>query len=311
MKNLKEKKIIISDISERISSNAEKLVDASHSTSLIEKIRKTLNSKTSARDEGTDKPTTWLLTFDGDTSASEVNDLSVAITAIIRVKSRDDRVIVKMNSGGGTVNGYGLVAAELLRLKENGIHLTVCIDLVAASGGYLAACVADKIVAAPFSYIGSIGVVVGVPNYSKLLNRYGIEYIQETAGESKRSITPFTPPTEKEREDLKKKLETIHADFKKHVAKHRNIDENDANFKDLFNGDYWVSQHTVEKGMKLIDEVKLSSDLIMEESKTRKVLEITFESPKKKQGLIKTIAAILTQSAIDGSLEAVKAKATI
>lgn len=297
-KQTKPKKIIVTDISAEIEKNADKLKAAANTTPLKEKL-KTILGKKDKNDDTDCKPTVWMLTFNGDTTASDVTDLSNAISAVIKAKKDDDKVVVNINSGGGTVNGYGLVAAELLRIKNAGIHLTACIDLVAASGGYLAACVADEVIAAPFSYIGSIGVVGGMPNFHRLLEKHGIEYVQETAGESKRDVTPFTEVKEEDRAELRKRLESIHVDFIEHVKKHRAIDVDDDELKKVFNGDYWLAQRTVQDGLNLIDKLMLSSELIEELSADYKILKVSFEQPKEKKSLIKRIIGAAAQATIE------------
>ena len=107
--------------------------------------------------------------FPGDPTASQVANLREEVTAIVRNSKPGDEVLVVLQTGGGTVTGYGLAAAQLKRFKENGMKLTICVEQVAASGGYMMSCVADKIIASPFAVLGSIGVISDIPNiYNRL-----------------------------------------------------------------------------------------------------------------------------------------------
>ena len=154
-------------------------------------------------------------------NAISVNLLREEISSILSADTKCQEVVLNLESGGGTVIGYGLAAAQLSRLKDSKIKLTVCIDKVAASGGYMMACIADKIIASPFALIGSIGVIGAVPNFNKLLKKNNIEYEMHTAGEYKRTITMFGENTDEGREKFKDDLANIHELFKKHVAKYR------------------------------------------------------------------------------------------
>lgn len=116
------------------------------------------------------KKSLFVMKFPGDISASQVQDLREEVTAVVRTAKRGDEALLVLESGGGTVTGYGLAAGQLKRFKENGIKLTVCVEQVAASGGYMMCCVADRIVASPMAVLGSIGVISDIPNvYERLL----------------------------------------------------------------------------------------------------------------------------------------------
>lgn len=215
-------------------------------------------------------PTVYVLNFDGDIKASAVDTLREEINAIVTAASPQDEVVLRLESGGGMVHGYGLAAAQLMRLKEAGIKLTVTIDKVAASGGYLMACVADHILAAPFAIIGSIGVIVQLPNFNRLLKEKNIDFEMETAGEYKRTITMFGENTDQGREKLKEELEEIHDQFKQLIVTHRpsiNIDQ-------VATGEHWLGQHALT--LKLVDTLKTSDAYLLECSKTMSVYELQY-----------------------------------
>ena len=201
----------------------------------------------------------FILTFKGDVLAEEVEKLRHEISAILNVCKPGDEVFISLDSPGGTVSGYGLVASELSRFKARGIKLTAMVDRVAASGGYMAAVVADKIYAAPFAYIGSIGVVTEFPNFSKLLNKYGVEWKTYTAGESKRDVGTFGKVTPDAEKRLNKKLGEIHGLFKNHILNHRK----QVNVKKVATGECWTAQEALK--MHLIDGLGVSDDIIMEQ----------------------------------------------
>ena len=157
------------------------------------------------------RPKLYVLEFDGDIKASEVVTLRDEITALLGVAEPQDEVLLKLDNSGGMVHEHGLAASQLLRIKDAKLNFTVCVDKVAASGGYLMACVADKIVAAPFAIIGSIGVLAQLPNFNRLLDRAGIDFEQHTAGEYKRTVTMFGKNSDKEREKLQLDLQETHA----------------------------------------------------------------------------------------------------
>lgn len=169
------------------------------------------------------RPRVFVLDFDGDMQASQVEQLREEVSAILPVASDADEVLLRLESGGGAVHGYGLAASQLVRLKDAGIKLTVSVDKVAASGGYMMACVADQIIAAPFAILGSIGVVAQIPNFHKLLKKNDIDFEMHTAGEYKRTLTFFGENTDKAREKFQSDIDDIHVLFKEFVATNRPV----------------------------------------------------------------------------------------
>ncbi|WP_312928529.1 protease SohB, partial [Stutzerimonas nitrititolerans] len=166
------------------------------------------------------RPRVFVLDFDGDIKASAVENMRHEITALLTLATPRDEVVLRLESGGGMVHGYGLAASQLVRIREAGIPLTVCVDKVAASGGYMMACIGEKILSAPFAILGSIGVVAQLPNVHRLLKKHDVDFEVMTAGEYKRTLTVFGENTEKGREKFQDDLETTHELFKNFVARY-------------------------------------------------------------------------------------------
>lgn len=203
-----------------------------------------------------EKPKLWLLDFKGDISATQTQALREEISLILSLIEKGDEVAVRLENPGGAVHEHGLAASQLLRFKDRGIPLTVLVDKVAASGGYLMACVADKILAAPFAIIGSIGVIAQLPNFNRWLEERGIDIEQVTAGKHKRTLTMFGKNTEEGREKLKEEIEDIHALFKDQIVKYRP----DLDIDSVSTGEYWYGARAIELG--LIDEIITSDDYL-------------------------------------------------
>jgi len=226
------------------------------------------------KESTTSKKKVFVLDFNGDIKASQGERLKNEISALLTIASPEDEVVVKVESGGGMVHQYGLASSQLDRIKSHNIPLTVCVDKVAASGGYMMAVVADKIVAAPFAILGSIGVVAQVPNFNKLLKKNDIEFEVHTAGEYKRTLTLFGENTDKAREKFQEDLKDVHELFKTFVSEHRPV----VDVNTVANGDIWYGQRALD--VKLIDEIKTSDQYLQDKCKDCDVFLIT--TPKKK-----------------------------
>lgn len=216
----------------------------------------------------------FVLNFHGDIKASAVTGLEKEISAILMIAKPTDEVLVRLESGGGVVNGYGLGASQLARLRDKNIPLTIAVDKVAASGGYMMASVADKILAAPFAIIGSIGVLAQIPNFNRLLKKNHVEFEQVTAGEFKRTLTLFGENTDKAREKMKQDIEDIHGLFKDFVSNNRQQMDMDT----VATGEYWLG--TKAKELKLVDELQTSEDYLLSQWQTANLYQIHYK-PKK------------------------------
>lgn len=213
----------------------------------------------------------YVLDFDGDIKASAVTALREEITAILMVARKEDEVFMRLQSGGGLVHAYGLASSQLQRLREHDIPLTISVDKIAASGGYMMSCVANKIIAAPFAIIGSIGVIAQIPNFHKLLKKHDIDYEQLTAGEFKRTMTVFGENTDKARDKFKEELEDMHLLFKEFISEHRP----QVDIKQISTGEHWPAKRALD--LKLVDELKTSDDYLLELSKCTDIYELHFQ----------------------------------
>ena len=221
------------------------------------------------------EPRLFVLDFHGSIDAREVSSLREEITAILAVAEKDDEVLLRLETGGGMVHAYGLASSQLDRLKQADLKLTISVDKVAASGGYMMACVADKIVSAPFAIVGSIGVIAQLPNFHKLLKKNDIEFEQITAGEFKRTLTMFGENSDKAREKFQHEIEETHGLFKNFITAHRpSLD-----IEKVATGEHWFGQQALDLG--LIDEIGTSDDLIMRACQDRSVLQIRYVRRKK------------------------------
>lgn len=227
-------------------------------------------SRSKSKDKSTEQPKLFILEFDGDIKASQVENLREVVTAIITAASPQDEILVVLESGGGYVPHYGLAASQLARFRDRNLSLTVAIDKVAASGGYLMACVANKIIAAPFAIIGSIGVMALIPNFNRLLEKHDIDIEQHTAGQFKRTLTLFGKNTDEAREKFKEELADTHNHFKEFVVHYRP----QINLEETATGEYWSGEKA--KALNLVDELQTSDDYILSKYPEYKIYKISF-----------------------------------
>eukprot|EP00427_Karlodinium_veneficum_P040771 CAMPEP_0169266856 /NCGR_PEP_ID=MMETSP1016-20121227/46712_1 /TAXON_ID=342587 /ORGANISM="Karlodinium micrum, Strain CCMP2283" /LENGTH=616 /DNA_ID=CAMNT_0009350973 /DNA_START=78 /DNA_END=1928 /DNA_ORIENTATION=- len=229
-------------------------------------------------DQRTSPKHVWVLEFFGDVQASQVKELRKEVTAVIRSadSSRGDEVVLVLNTGGGTVVGYGLAGAQLERIKNAGLRLTICVEQVAASGGYLMACVADEIVAAPFALLGSVGVITEIPNVEQRLTKEGINFVTGTAGKFKRTVTPFKKVTPEDIEKLKADLEDILKIFKNWVNRNRPTLDIDK----IATGETWLGPDALD--MKLVDRLATLDDVLLDRvDDGAEVFSVKAKEPKK------------------------------
>ena len=227
----------------------------------------------------------YVLDYDGNVKATGNDALRKEIDAVLSHADERDEVVLRLTSPGGVVNGYGLAASELARLRERGIHLTVCVDEVAASGGYMMASVAERIVASPFAYIGSIGVVMSVPNFNKVLKKHDVEFEQLTAGKYKRTVTMFGENTDEAKKKCRDELEAVHARFKALVSHYRpKLD-----LEKVATGEYWLAEDALKLG--LVDAIGTSDDYIADRMSltSRCALSVSWDIPQKTSLLQKVI----------------------
>jgi len=220
------------------------------------------------------KNNAYVIDFNGSMDASQVEGLRREISAVIQIASKDDEVIVRLESPGGVVHGYGLAASQLKRITSREIPLTITVDKVAASGGYMMACIANKIVSAPFAIIGSIGVIAQIPNFSKILKKNDIDFEQITAGQYKRTLTMFGENSAQDREKFQTEIDEVHTLFKDHVANNRPQLDMDK----VATGETWYGEQALALG--LVDELLTSDDYLLEVNKSKAIYKVQYSVPK-------------------------------
>lgn len=271
-KDKKRGKISVSSLNKKYDETADCMMMEMFSKKDYKKYLKSHKKKIKEHDPA--KKSVYVLNFHGDIKASAVTNLREEITSILNVAKDKDEVVVCLESGGGMVHSYGLAAAQLERIKHKRLQLTVAIDKVAASGGYLMASVADKIIAAPFAIIGSIGVLVQMPNFNRFLKDKNIDFEQFSAGIYKRTLTIFGQNTEEGRKKLQQEINQIHDLFKNAILIHRkNLD-----IEKVATGEYWLGSQALE--LKLVDELNTSDNYLLEKSKNANVFEISYHEKK-------------------------------
>jgi serine protease SohB len=249
----------VTDLNDRYRSMARQLKRASMPKKDFLRLLKSDRKAEKKRKKGAEeRGRVFVIDFQGDIKATEVASLREVITGVLMEAAEGDRVLVRLENAGGVVTDHGLAASQLMRLRARGIPLTVAVDKVAASGGYLMAVVADRIIAAPFAVVGSIGVVAQLPNFHRVLQRHGVDFELHTAGEYKRTLTLFGENTEEGRDKLREQLEDIHHLFKEFIREYRpGLD-----LARVANGEYWHGRQALDLG--LVDEIRTSDDYLME-----------------------------------------------
>ena len=241
-----------------------------------------------------DKPRVFVLDFDGDIKASATDSLRHEITALLTLATPRDEVVLRLESGGGMVHSYGLAASQLARIRQAGVPLTVCIDKVAASGGYMMACIGERIVSAPFAILGSIGVVAQLPNVNRLLKKHDIDFEVLTAGEYKRTLTVFGENTEKGREKFQEDLDVTHQLFKNFVSRYRP----QLHIDDVATGEVWLGVAALNK--QLVDELKTSDEYLGERARDSNLYHLHYAERKSLQERVGLAASGSVENALFG-----------
>lgn len=267
----------------KLNEKAEKQKEKEEQKAQKKKIKEAQKSaKKSSEEGGADisqdldeqKQRVFVMDFDGDIKASATEELREVISAVLSVANDKDEVVLRLESSGGMVHSYGLAASQLRRITEKNIPLTICVDKVAASGGYMMACVANKIISAPFAIIGSIGVVASMPNFHKLLKKNNVDYEMLTAGEYKRTLTMFGENTSKGREKFQEELEDTHELFKDFISENREAVE----VEDVATGEIWFGTRAIDKN--LVDAIQTSDQYLFDMSESHDIYEVKFVHKK-------------------------------
>ena len=249
-----------------------KLLSKKEAKELLKQAKK--EHKAKSKTAGKERKRVFVLNFVGNIKASAVKHLRKEITALLSVATPNDEVVVCLENSGGLVHEHGFAASQLERIRQRGIPLTVAVDKVAASGGYMMACVANHIVAAPFSIIGSVGVLAQLPNFNRLMERHGIEFEQIKAGDLKRTVTMFGKNTDEDRARLTEQMEETHELFKQFVAEQRSV----VDVQTIATGEHWLGKRALE--LKLVDELITSDDYLLRQSQQADIYELKHVAPK-------------------------------
>lgn len=248
--------IRVSHLNARVNEQRKKIAQTTASRLELLQLAQQLAKEAKIRRKNNQK--IFVLDFKGDIQASAVENLREEITLILATaKAGRDRIVVRLESPGGMVHGYGLAAAQLVRLRDAGFHLTICVDKVAASGGYMMACIANEIIAAPFAIVGSIGVVAQVPNFNRLLKEHNVDFELYTAGQYKRTVTMFGENTPEGKAKFEEELQQTHVLFKHFVEKYRpqlNVDK-------VATGEHWYGEDALD--LNLVDKLKTSDEYLL------------------------------------------------
>ncbi|HUF74425.1 MAG TPA: protease SohB [Gammaproteobacteria bacterium] len=268
---------------EHINKSLEQRADAARRTILGRRnSRKLIRQRKKEKKRGTETDASakkrrrvFVLDFKGDIRASATESLREEVSAVLALAEDKDEVLLRLENSGGTVHEHGLAASQLLRLRSRGIHLTVAVDKVAASGGYLMACAADRIIAAPFAIIGSIGVLVQLPNFHRMLEQKGIDFELLTAGRFKRTLTLFGENTDEGREKLRQEIIEVHELFQQRIKELRPA----VDLEMVATGEHWYGSHALE--LNLIDEIGTSDDFMLGAAETADLYRISYRRQRK------------------------------
>ncbi|NRA62208.1 MAG: protease SohB [Psychrobium sp.] len=264
----------VTNLSELLSESKAGLQESILSKAQFKALNKAKKKEKKKKKEDDDKSNVFVIDFNGSTDAHQVEAMRREITAIVQIAEKGDEVILRLESPGGMVHSYGLAASQLKRLTARDITLTVTVDKVAASGGYMMACIANKIVSAPFAVIGSIGVIAQIPNFSKILKKNDVEFEQITAGQYKRTLTIFGENSDEDRAKFQQEIDDVHELFKQHVATNRP----QLDMEKVATGETWYGEQAISRG--LVDELSTSDDYILSAMSDKTVYLFKYVVPK-------------------------------
>jgi serine protease SohB len=268
--------LVVERLNRRFEDAADELMLAIDGKNRYKKAVKARHKERKREDKAREKhesarPRLYVLDFKGDLKATAAASLREEVSAVLRVAKPGEQVLLRLENSGGTVHEHGFAASQLTRLKQHGLKLSVAVDKVAASGGYLMACVADRLIAAPFAIVGSIGVLAQLPNFHRLLEEKGVDFEQVMAGRYKRTLTMFGKNTDEGRAKLQEEVEDIHELFKNQVREHRPQVDIDL----VATGEHWYGVRALE--LKLVDELKTSDDVLLEAAKDHDLYHLAYK----------------------------------
>jgi serine protease SohB len=269
-----KEKLKIKKLNESYSNYKKILSHSILNKNALKQFTKEEKRKNKVAEKNSDRERIFVLDFNGDLKASAISSLREEITAILTIATPKDEVLVRLESPGGLVPCYGLGASQLKRLRDRDVNLTVAVDKISASGGYMMACVANKILAGPYSIIGSIGAIAQWPNFHRLLRRSGIDFEQIYAGKYKRTASLFGENTEMGRKKVQEDVDNVHTIFKEFIVENRpfvNIDE-------VATGEHWHGVQALT--LKLVDELMTSDSYLLAASEEKDIFEVHYTLKK-------------------------------
>lgn len=151
-----------------------------------------------------------------------------SITAKLRAAREDEdikAIILEVDSPGGGVYASNSIWNEVMKVKVSSKPVVAFFNGLAASGGYYIAAPADKIVAAPCTITGSIGVITQAMNYSELMKKIGVKKLVFKSGRYKDMLSSHRPVTEEEERIVQDLIMKIRERFIKVVSEGRKMDE--------------------------------------------------------------------------------------
>ena len=290
--------LLVSDLNEFYSELKETVESSVLDKAQLKAQRKAISAKAKQdKKEGVSKPRVYVLDFDGDIKASAADSLRHEITAVLAVATPNDEVVLRLESGGGMVHSYGFASSQLARIRDAKIPLTVCVDKVAASGGYMMACIGDKILSAPFAVLGSIGVVAQLPNIHRLLKKNNIDVEVLTAGEYKRTLTMLGENTEQGREKFLQDLQTTHELFTRFVVQYRPQLDIDA----VATGEVWLGSDAHLRN--LVDQLQTSDEYLSKRAANAELYGLQFVQKKSLQERVGLTAGVAVEHIADKGWE--------
>lgn len=213
-----------------------------------------------------------LIRIDGVISGSGEGPFSSSVTperVLSQLRQADEdpgvsAILLRINSPGGTAGASQEIYSEVVRMKK---PVVASIADIGASGAYWIAAGADKIIANNASEIGSIGVIIEIPNLQGLFKQIGADFQVVKQGKYKDMGNPARPLTAEERTILDKHSKVLYDLFVEEVAKARKMKKDDV--LRLANGLTYPG--TQAKGFKLIDEIGNYSDAVAATGKLGKI----------------------------------------
>jgi serine protease SohB len=291
--------LVVTSLNDRYRSMIDTLRDAVLPKKALKAFAKTRKAELKAKEKsGEQRPRVFVIDFHGDIKATGVASLRKEVSAVLALATAEDEVLLRLENYGGMVHEHGLAAAQLVRIRDQGIPLTVTVDRAAASGGYLMACVANRIVAAPFAVVGSIGVLAQIPNFHRMLDQHGVTVEQLKAGRFKRTVTMFGENSDADRDKLREELEDVHRLFGQLIVDYRP----QVDLEKVATGEHWYGRRALDLG--LVDELATSDDVLLDRLQTADLYKVQWKGRKK---LAEKVAAAVEGSAAAGLRSAARA----